>query len=74
MFTHVTVELPRVIEAAGLPLVRDIIYERSIYFFTLTKKKKQKKHLGLVQAIHLWTQHGWSWRTDNLSGIQDEAI
>lgn len=46
MFTHVTVELPRVIEAAGLPLVRDIIYERSIYFSHSPKKNKKTFRTG----------------------------
>lgn len=70
MATHVTVELPQVIEAAGLPVVRpchSIEYQALLIFCYHCLA-------GFQTAIDFRTQYGWSWRSHFVPSLKNKTI
>jgi hypothetical protein len=68
MLTHITLELPQIIEAAGIPIVCHLPS-------SLCSRCAQIRWLqGLYKAEHLWTFYGRSWSSYAVPCLQNQAI
>lgn len=65
MLTHVTRELPEVVEAAGLPIVRP---RRQLATNLLTSRV----HVGFEPSVDIWSLYGRARRADALPELRVE--